>query len=80
MEERNLEKFQQGAEACTSANPGQQLESQRREGELRTQKSSPLVSNFSIQMALSVLEAGTPTFQWAFESVCEYLEHKCPWT
>lgn len=32
MEERNLEKAQQGAHACSSATPGQHLESQRRRG------------------------------------------------
>lgn len=32
MEERNLEKVQQGAHACSSATPGQHLESQRRRG------------------------------------------------
>lgn len=62
MEERNLEKAQQWAHACSLATPGQRLESQRRDRELCMQKSLPLASNISIQMVLPALRAGTVTF------------------
>lgn len=76
VEERNLEKMQQGAHTCTAATPGLRLESHR-DGWFCTQRNSSLAPNFSIQMFLSALRTGTMTFRWAFGScVCEYLEKK----
>lgn len=78
MKEKNLEKEQQWAHACSLATPGQRLESQRREGDFfYTEEFITCIKHSHPNSFVCAVgwDCDNSTAFWVF--ISEHLEHKC---